>query len=229
MAITKGIAPIQVIEIITLLVDSGTNITEPEFKDKVISKYNDIFLKNSKDTIIANLREDAMVEFQEDRFITKLPQDNSKVDLMSVKIIDNVVDIRVSQQKGNDASFNSSSLSKTIDSLYNFINGNKIVDYFHLLPEHLNPHKNGLTYNVEVVIGMILACGEGNKSGIRTITNNEYVNYMGIFSKDICDIDSWASKQLKSRNHEYCAVDKCCNFDIIYDRCINIFLDDRNK
>jgi CRISPR/Cas system endoribonuclease Cas6 (RAMP superfamily) len=51
-------------------------------------KYNEIYFQTSKDTIISNLREDAMVEFQEERFITKLPQDNNKVDLMAVKIID---------------------------------------------------------------------------------------------------------------------------------------------
>jgi hypothetical protein len=229
MAISKGISPVQIIEIISSLVDVGFEIDRPDFKSKVISKYNDIFSKNSKDTIIANLREDAMVQFQEDRFITKLPQDNSKVDLMSVKIINNVVDIRVSQQKGNDASFNSSSLSKTIDSLTKFIEGNKITDYFYLLPEHLNPNKNGLKYKVEVIIGMILACGEGNKRGIKTITNNEYLRYMGILSKDICDIDYWAYTQLKNRNHEYYAIDKCCNFDIIYDKCISIILNDGNK
>ena len=229
MAVHKGASPAQIIEIIRFLVDSGIKITAPEFKNRVKSKYNDIFSKNSNDTIIANIREDAMLEFQEDRFIIKLPQDNSKVDLMSVKIIDNVVDIRVSQQKGNDASFNSSSLSKTIDSLIKFIETDKITNYFDLLPDHLNPHKNGLTYNVDVVIGMILACGEGKKSCIRIITNNEYLNYMGIFSKDICDIDLWAYKQLKSRNHDYFAVDKCCNFDIIYDRCISIFSEDENK
>ena len=95
MSVKKGASPAQLIEIITTLMESGKEITSTDFKIDVMSIYNTIFSKTSKDTIIANIRENAMVKFQEDRVIIKLPQDTYKVDLMAVKIIDNVVDIRV--------------------------------------------------------------------------------------------------------------------------------------
>ena len=228
MGISKGASPAQIIEIIESLRDSIVDITTTEFKDMVVSKYNEIFFKTSKDTIIANIREDAILKFQEDRVIIKLPQDNSKVDFMAVKIMDGVVDFRIAQQKGNNASFNSTSLAKTLECLKDFKTTNKITDYFDLLPDDLNPNKNGLPYNVDVVIGMFLACGETQMKGVRVLTNDDYLRYLGIFTKDICELDYWVFKQFKNRNHEYSAIDKCCNFDTIYTKCINILLHDGN-
>lgn len=233
MAVKKGASPAQIIEIIETLLDGGANVNSPDFKSNVIVMYNSIFGKASKDTIVANLREDAMVKFQENRVIIKLPQDNSKVDLVSIDIIDGVIDIRVSQQKGNDASFNSSSLSNTLDGLISFIDNDKIRQYFHLFPDHLNPLKTNLPYNVDVIIGMILACGEGSKTKngreIMIITNDDYLRYMGITTKDVCDLDHWVNKQLKNRNHCYAAVDKCENFDYIYNTCLELVLNDRDQ
>jgi hypothetical protein len=229
MGITKGASPVQIIEIIESLVNLGLDINNPEFKHKVITEYNKIFSKTSKDTIIANIRENAMIKFQDDRFIVKLPQDNSKVDLMAVKIINGVVEFRVSQQKGNNASFNTSSLESTLNGLSNFVNEDKIRNYFHLLPENLNPLLNNLPYKVEVIIGMFLACGEGDKGEFKVITNNDYLEYMGILNKDICEIDYWVHSEFKKRGHEYSAIDKCENFDNIYDKCVNIILNYGNQ
>lgn len=232
MAIRKGASPAQIIEIIQTLNDGNINITSLDFKMNVIGMYNSIFSKNSKDTIIANIRENAMVKFQEDRVIMKLPQDNNKVDLIAIKNIDDVIDIRISQQKGNDASFNSSSLSATLSCMSTFKNENRVQSYFHLFPDHLNPIKTNLSYNVDIVIGMFLACGEGkkekNNDTFKIITNDDYLRYMGIMSKDICDIDYWVINELNKREHEYDAVDKCNNFDIIYNKCINLILNDRD-
>jgi hypothetical protein len=228
MGIKKGASPAQIIEIIENLINLGLNINSREFKDKVIYEYNKIFSKNSKDTIIANLREDALINFQEDRVIVKLPQDTTKVDLMAVKIIDGIVDIRVSQQKGNDASFNTSSLYSTLKGLNDFINQDKVSNYFHLLPNHLNPNLNGLPYKVDVVIGMILACGDGVKGNVNVVTNNKYLEYMGILNTDICEVDYWVHKEFKKREHAYSAIDKCHNFDIIYNKCIDIILNHGN-
>ena len=127
----KGATPAQIFGIIYDLMDSGYIVNNSQnFKDTVIKKYNSIYGQTSKDTVISNLREEAMIEFQEERFICKLSQDKNKVDLMSVKIINNVVSIIVSQQKGNNASFNSTSLSKTLEKLSDFISENKIINYF---------------------------------------------------------------------------------------------------
>jgi hypothetical protein len=232
MAIKKGASPAQIIEIIQRLIDGGVDINSDGFKMTVISTYNSVYSKTSKDTIIANLRENAMIEFQEDRLIVKLPQDNNKVDLMSVKIIDGIIDIRISQQKGNNASFNSSSLSNTLSCIANFIHEEKVCSYFNLLPDNLNPIKTNLPYKVEVIIGMVLACGENkiekNGNTIKVMSNDEYLSYMGITNIGICEIDYWVIKELRKRNHEYDAVDKCENFDIIYDKCVNMILNDRN-
>lgn len=233
MAVKKGASPAQIIEIIETLLDGGADVNSNDFKTNVITMYNSIFGKTSKDTIVANLREDAMIEFQENRVIIKLPQDNNKVDLVSIKIIDGVIDIRVSQQKGNDASFNSSSLKNTLDGLVSFIDEDKSRQYFHLFPDHLNPLKTNLPYNVDVFIGMFLACGEGDKKTknggkIKIMTNDDYLSYMGITTKDICELDYWVNKQLKNRNHSYDAVDKCENFDIIYNKCLELVLNGRD-
>lgn len=232
MAVKKGASPAQIIEIIETLLDGGENPNSSDFKSNVITMYNSIFGKTSKDTIVANLREEAMIKFQENRVIIKLPQDNNKVDLASIKIIDGIINFRVSQQKGNNASFNSSSLSNTLDGLASFINEDKIRQYFHLLPDHLNPLKTNLPYNVDVFIGMFLACGEGKKTTknggeFKFITNDDYLTYMGI-TKNICELDYWVNKELKSRNHSYDAVDKCENFDIIYNKCLELVLNDRD-
>ena len=82
----KGATPAQIFGIMYDLVEMGFIVkNDQDFKNLVIKKYNEIYCQTSKDTIISNIREDAMVEFQEERFICKLPQDNNKVDLISVK------------------------------------------------------------------------------------------------------------------------------------------------
>ena len=229
----KGASPAQIFEIIGKLLEEGHNINSDQLKKVVRGRYNEIYSQSSKDTIVANLREDAMVKFQQHRFIVKLPQDNNKVDLMAVKIEDEAVSIRVSQQKGNNSSFNSTSLSKTIDMLSDFINNDKFSKYFNLLPDSLNPNINGLPYNVEVVIGMFLAEGETTKKGngvdINFISNNDYLRFMGIFNYDIIDLDYWVVKELKSKNHSYDAVGICGNFDDVYDKCVNLVREDGNK
>ena len=221
----KGTSPAQIFEIIEKLLEEGCSVKSKQLKKLVIERYNEIYSQSSKDTIIANLREDAMVKHQEDRIIFKLPQDNNKVDLMAVKIENGVVSIRVSQQKGNNSSFNSTSLSKTMDMLSDFINNDKIKNYFNLLPNDLNPEVNSLPYNVEIVIGMFLAEGQttkkGNRVDINFISNNDYLKFMGIFNHNIVDLDYWVVKELKTRNHSYDAVAICSNFDDVYDKCIN--------
>lgn len=229
----KGASPAQIFEILEKIVIEDKNLDEAEIKTKVIEEYNSIYSQDSKDTKIANLRESAMVQFQEERIIVKLPQDNNKVDLMAVKLSNNIVDIKISQQKGNNASFNSTSLSKTIDSLSDFVLNNKVKEYFNLLPDNLNPEVNGMDYKVEVVIGMFLAEGKTSKTKhgveIKFLSNNDYLRFMGIINHDIIDLDYWVIKQFKLSTHNYNAVNVCTNFDEVYDKCLNLIRVNGNK
>jgi hypothetical protein len=51
---------------------------------------------------------------------------------------------------------------------------------------------------------------------------------MGIISNDIICLDYWVVSKFKNLNHEYKAIDNCCNFDYIYDRCIQKLLTNGN-
>ena len=113
-----------------------------------------------------------------------------------------------------------------------FIDQNKITSYFDLLPDNLNPNVNGLEYSIEVIIGMFSAVGETTKikndNHIRFISNDEYLRLMGIVSNDIVCLDYWVVNKYRSLNHEYSAIDNCCNFDYIYDKCIQKLLTNGN-
>jgi hypothetical protein len=65
----KGASPAQIIEIISGLLNEGHSVKSEKLKNIVKERYNEVYSQSSKDTIIANLREDAMVKFQEDRLI----------------------------------------------------------------------------------------------------------------------------------------------------------------
>jgi len=229
----KGATPAQIFDIIFQLIEIGYDLNDNNFRTNVEKKYNQIYSQTSKDTIMSNLREDAMIRFQKERFIVKLPQDKNKVDLMSANINGNVVSLIVSQQKGNNSSFNSTSLSKTLEKLSEFVIKNKIKNYFNLLPDHLNPDLNGLKYEVEVIVGMFSAVGETfkikNDITIKFLSNNNYLKYMGISDNDIVNLDYWVFNQFKTLNHDYSAIDNCCNFEDIYNKCILIIKNDGSK
>ena len=79
-------------------------------------------------------------------------------------------------------------------------------DYFHLLPDNLNPNINKLQYNVDVVIGMFLAYGDGvttiGYKSFNVVCNDGYLHYMGILSKNICELDYWVYSEFKKRGHQ---------------------------
>lgn len=225
----KGTNPAQVLMIMFDIISKNHDvvITSPLFKEMVMNRYNDIYGVTSKDTIIANLREDAIIHHQEELFLVKLPQDGNKVDIMGATIIDNIIKLVVSQQKGNNASFNSTSFQKTLEKLQSFIDNSLIEQYFHLLPENLNPNICKLNYEVEVIIGMTIACGESvildNKRNIKMYSGSEYLEKMGIISYDMVDIDMWVITQDKIKNHSYDAISKCCDFEEIFNKCVEKF------
>lgn len=222
----KGTNPSQILMIIIDIISENNDIevTSEKFKNKVINRYNSVYSTTSKDTIIANLREDAMIYHQEEMFLTKLPQDGNKVDILGAKIVNNCVKIVISQQKGNNASFNSTSFQKTLEKLQYFFDNSLVEQYFNLLPEHLNPNICGLNYEVEVIIGMTIAFGESiildKERNIKMYAGENYLKKMGICSYSMIDLDMWCINNNKIKNHSYDAISKCCDFDEIYNKCI---------
>ena len=67
-----------------------------------------------------------------------------------------------------------------------------------------------------------------DKFDIRFTSNDEYLELMGIVSNDIVCLDYWVVNKYKSLNHEYNAIDNCCNFDDIYNKCIQKVLTNGN-
>ena len=212
-----------------LLIDKGMrlglDLCSVEMKDYVHNGYNELYGSTSRSTIMSNLREDALVFFQEDMFISKLPQDNNKVDLIAAKLDGGRVSIIISQQKGNNASFNSTTLQKTLEKLGHV----RLVDhvkYFGFLPDELNPTKNGLEYDLEVIIGFTTAYSEkveSFRSGSVVVDyycGDMYLRKFGISSKKMSHLDLWVSKQDKVCNHNYDAISECYNFLQVFDECI---------
>jgi hypothetical protein len=141
------------------------NLSKDERKKEVKKKYNEYFGKTSKETFKANIRENIIIENQKNRFLVKLPQDLKKLDIMAAHHcqVTDKIKITFSQQKGNNASFNSSSESKTLESISDCVNNGSYKEFFNLLPDELNPNKNGKKYEIDVIVGMVNACGENIK------------------------------------------------------------------
>lgn len=202
------------------------NLSNDQRKKVVQKKYNEYFGKTSKETYKANVREDIIIENQKKRFLVKLPQDLKKLDIMAAHLCEetDIIKITFAQQKGNNASFNSSSESKTLESISNCVNKNTYKEFFRLLPDELNPNINGKKYEIDVIIGMVNACGENvkYKDGveIKYLTNDDYLLYLGL-EIDIVELAFQIQKQDKIINHYYDAVFECCNWDEIYNKCID--------
>jgi hypothetical protein len=201
------------------------SLSKNERKKEIQRKYNEYFGKTSKETFKANVRENVIIENQKNRFLVKLPQDLKKLDIMAAHLckITDTIKVTFSQQKGNNASFNSSSESKTLESISDCVNRSTYKEFFNLLPDELNPNKNGKKYEIDVIVGMVNACGENikYKDGveIKYLTNDEYLLYLGL-EVDIVELAFQIQKQDKIINHYYDAVSECCNWDEIYDKCV---------
>lgn len=227
----KGTNPSQILRIISDVNSRGIygDIKSEDFKREVINEYNRIYSITSIDTIVANLREDAIIHFQDEYRLYKLPQDNNKVDIIGVKMEDNIIKIVVSQQKGNNGSFNSTSFQKTLEKLKLFYDDNLVEGYFNLLPDELNPKKVNLPYTLDIIIGMTIACGDDVildvERNIVQCSNGGYLKKIGIVNNDMVDIDYWVNENDKIKNHTYDAVSKCHDFDYIYDKCIKKLID----
>lgn len=221
--IKKGADPSIIIELLSSDDIRGISIIEKEIEVK--KRYSEYFGKTSKETIKANIREDVIIENQKNRFLVKLPQDLKKLDIMAAHIdnINDVVLITFSQQKGNNASFNSSSESKTLESISDCIKNKTYTDFFHLLPDELNPNKNNKKYEVDAVVGMINACGKNIKIkdniSIKYLTGNDYLLYLGL-EIDTVQLATQIQTREKVINHTYDAVSECCNWNEIYNKCV---------
>ncbi len=223
----KGVSIAQILLLIKDGINLGFKVNTDELKEFVIKGYNEIYSVTSKDTIIANLREEAIVNFQEGMFITKLPQDNNKLDLLAAKIENDRVKIVFSQQKGNNLSFNSTSLNKTLDILTNLKLNKNYEKYFNLLPNELNPNLNGLECDVDIIIGFTLAVGyklyKLNGVEIMSYSGDEYLKYLGINNKTIFDIDFWVINHPKIVNHTYNAIEHCEDFNEVFSKCLTYY------
>jgi len=220
--VKKGADPSIILEILNN--DNVKNLIEVERKKEVKKKYSEFFGKTSKETIKANLREDVIVNNQKNRFLIKLPQDLKKLDIMAAHYDESndVVKITLSQQKGNNASFNSSSEAKTLECISKCINEKTYVDFFSLLPDDLNPNKNNKKYEIDVCIGMVNACGENvkkyNDVEIKYLTSNNYLSYLGLEVNTV-DIAFDIYYHCKIVEHSYDAISECCNWDYVYNKC----------
>jgi hypothetical protein len=230
--IKKGADPGIILELLSS--DDIVTLSVPEKKEVVKKKYSEYFGKTSKETMKANVREDIIVKNQKNRFLVKLPQDLKKLDIMAAHLdeSDNLIKITFAQQKGNNASFNSSSESKTLESISKCVKNNTYKDFFNLLPDNLNPNINGKKYTVDVCIGMVNACGYNIKVQdnieIKYLTNNDYLVYLGLELNTI-QIAIQVENHNKIKTHTYDAVSECCNWDEIYDECIIEINNDRIK
>jgi hypothetical protein len=228
----KGTNPSQILRLIYNIKDKNPSlvISSNEFKNEVIDEYNRIYSISSIDTIVSNLREDAILHFQDEYKLIKLPQDNNKVDIMGAKLVDGQIKIIVSQQKGNNGSFNSTSFQKTLEQLQLFYDKKLVKKYFNLLPDNLNPDKINVPYDLFIIIGMTIACGDDvvldKKRNIVKCSNGNYLRKMGIINNDMVDLDHWIVNQDKVKNHTYDAVSKCHDFNYIYEKCISKLIND---
>lgn len=223
----KGTNPAQILRVICKIKDKHPSIdfNSTIFKSKVVDEYNRIYGISSVDTMISILREDAIIHFQDQLKLFRLPQDNNKVDIMGVKQENGMIKIVISQQKGNNASFNSTSHQKTLEKLRSFYDNKLVETYFYLLPDHLNPIKVKLPYSLDIVVGMTIANGDDSildsDRNIILSSNGNYLKKMGIVKHDMVDIDYWVINHKKIKDHTYDAVSKCYDFDYIYEKCIN--------
>jgi hypothetical protein len=227
----KGANNQRIFDLIRKGLKFGLELNSQDLKDFVITEYNNSYAITSLDTIAANLRENAIIRFQEEMIIRKVEQDGKgSSDLIAAKIVSNKVEIVISQQKGNDASFNSSSKSDTLRKLSKVKNGN-YKDYFRFLPDSLNPDLNGLEYTIDVIIGYTNAfddkvgtynCKDSDTT-IDYYCGDMYLRKLGINKTDMFDIDFWVSNQEKINNHSYDATQKCYNFNESYNNCVKRF------
>jgi hypothetical protein len=220
--IKKGADPGIILE---LLLSDFINILPPDEKKIEVKRlYSEYFGKTSKETKKANVREDIIIKNQKNRFLVKLPQDLKKLDIMAASLDKNGdVSITFSQQKGNNASFNSSSESKTLENISKCIKNETYREFFNLLPDNLNPNKNGKKYFVDTCVGMVNACGENIKYydevEIRYLTNDAYLLHLGLEINTV-QLAIQIENHEKIINHTYDAVSECCNWDEVYDKCI---------
>jgi hypothetical protein len=220
--IKKGADPGVMIEL--LLFSDILSLSNNERKIEVKKRYSEYFGKTSKETKKANVREDIIIKNQKNRFLVKLPQDLKKLDIMAASLDKNGdVSITFSQQKGNNASFNSSSESKTLENISKCIKNETYREFFNLLPDNLNPNKNGKKYFVDTCVGMVNACGENIKYydevEIRYLTNDAYLLHLGLEINTV-QLAIQIENHEKIINHTYDAVSECCNWDEVYDKCI---------
>lgn len=226
MVTKKGADPGIILEI--LMSTDLSTINDNQLHDYVKEKYSNYFSKTSKETIKAIIREDLIIENQKNRTLIKLPQDLKKLDIMAANYnkSKDVIEISFCQQKGNNASFNSTSESKTLECMSNCFLMETFKEFFDLLPDNLNPNKCGKKYVVDMCVGMVNACGGKVKTKdnveIKYHTNNDYLSFLGL-DIDIVELAMLIENSDRIRNHHYDAISECENWDEIYNKCLKLY------
>jgi hypothetical protein len=232
MTTKKGADPSVILEILMSM--DLSNLNGEQLRDEVKEKYSSYFGKTSKDTIKAIVRENIVIENQKKRTLIKLPQDLKKLDIMAAHYNDStdMIEITLCQQKGNNASFNSSSESKTLECMSNCYIDKTYTEFFDSLPDNLNPNKTGKKYIVDLCIGMVNAIGGkvkiNNGIEIKYYSNDDYLSYLGL-DIDTVELAMLIQYHEKIINHSYDAVSDCENWDDIYNKCLNSMINYGNK
>ena len=220
-SINKGTDKGMLLEI--LMNDDLRNLSELNRLNEVKKAYNNILGKTSKETVKGYVREDIIVLNKKNRFITKLPQDLKKLDLMVAHKDGDEIIISLIQLKGQNSSFNSTSEPKTLESMSDCYNKKTYTDFFELLPDDLNPNINNKKYKVDMVIGMVNATGEKIKENngvkIKYLSGDKFLLYLGL-EIDTIDLANQINNDTRVINHTYDAVSKTDDWYDVYKKCL---------
>ncbi len=223
----KGADPKQIIDFLRNHRNEGS-YKSPKIRSIVEADYNEYFGNFSKYTKCSNMAEWAVMQQHEgDINLRRLPQDRNYLDLLTwPKNVDKdkKLLITVVQQKGNDASTNTSfrevmkRISKKIKK--------GVEKYFHLM-ENDNPLITGQPYKVKGLIGYLLAYPDGKDvarsskhKNIDILAGQDYLDALGLQGIDKVDLSFLIMDQPAIVNHEYDAVGKCPDWDDVYEKCV---------
>lgn len=202
--------------------------TKEDILNESIKRYNSYFKQYSTNTKWNNLREDAVIVFQKNKFIKKLEQTGTKLDFITAhRNKEQKIVVEFFQQKGNSSSQNSTSGPATYENIAECIKNKTYEEFFNILPNHLNPLKNNQDYEIGFFLGYGTAIGDSNSKDyngvkITTLCGNEYRQKLGLESTDF-EMAKWILDTYKDTNYD--AVNKCKDwnnkFDEFYENVFN--------
>jgi hypothetical protein len=190
IGLKKGADPSIILEIFStnsnlLLISPSERRVETK---KLYSKY---FSSTSKETIKANLREDIIIRNQKKRFISKLPQDLKKLDLIVANL----------NEENNTISYR---------EYFKFLPDSLNPD--------ISKKKYEIDFVIGMVNAIGFKEYVKNDFYIQYLSGDEYLNYIGL-EIDTVEVAHQVMNEKKIIEHEYNAIDQCYNWDYIYEKC----------